>query len=101
MISKPIRISVTDVLDDDFCTIRPYIALLLKMNKLREYASTRSMELGTFYHLLLQSVLSNNFDLVEHFYIQEKLSVQESFFSALNECRKDFSFLMERRTLIV
>jgi len=92
MISKPIRISVTDVLDDDFCIIRPYIALILKMNKLREYASTRSMELGTFYHLLLQSVLSNNFDLVEHFYIHEKLSVKEAFFTALYELTERFFF---------
>jgi len=81
MFLRPIRISVTDVLEDDFCTIRPYIEVLLKMNKLREYApSTRSVELGTFYHLLLQSVLSSNFDLVQHFYIHEKLSVKESFF---------------------
>ncbi|MHA1353150.1 MAG: PD-(D/E)XK nuclease family protein [Candidatus Heimdallarchaeaceae archaeon] len=98
MISKPIRISVTDVLEDDFCIIRPYIEVLLKMNKLREYASSsRSMELGTFYHLLLQSVLSNNFDLVEHFYIHEKLSVQEAFFTALYELTERFFFPDEEK----
>ncbi|UJG42616.1 MAG: PD-(D/E)XK nuclease family protein [Candidatus Heimdallarchaeum endolithica] len=93
MFQKHVSISVTDVLEDDFCTIRPYIAVLLKMNKLREYASSsRSMELGTFYHLLLQSVLSNNFDLVQHFYIHEKLSVKESFFTALYELTERFFF---------
>ncbi|UJG42814.1 MAG: hypothetical protein K9W46_10565 [Candidatus Heimdallarchaeum endolithica] len=46
MFQKHVSISVTDVLEDDFCTIRPYFAVLLKMNKLREYASSsRSMEL--------------------------------------------------------
>ncbi|MHA1353369.1 MAG: PD-(D/E)XK nuclease family protein, partial [Candidatus Heimdallarchaeaceae archaeon] len=85
MISKPIRISVTDVLDDDFCIIRPYIEVLLKMNKLREYASSsRSMELGTFYHLLLQSL----YELTERFFFPDG----EKDFDCIIEREKEVKF---------
>ena len=93
MFSKPLRISVTDVLQDGLCERRAYLSALLKMNGLRKYSpSTRTISSGTFYHLLLESVLSNNFDLVEYFYIHEKLSVQEAFFTALYELTERFFF---------
>ncbi|MHA1205884.1 MAG: hypothetical protein ACTSSL_13295 [Candidatus Heimdallarchaeaceae archaeon] len=80
--------------DDKFKKIH-YLAVLFKINGLKRYSpSTQPTNIGTFYHMLLESVLSNNFELVEYYYYYEKMTVEESFFSALNECRKDFSFLM-------
>ncbi|UJG42710.1 MAG: PD-(D/E)XK nuclease family protein [Candidatus Heimdallarchaeum endolithica] len=93
MFARPIRICVTDVLEEDKCERRPYTAVLLKMKGLKKYApSTFALNAGSFYHLLLQSVFSNNFDIVEYFYNNEKLTIEESFFAALNELTERFFF---------